>query len=132
MVDTFPDTLSEVAAKTVVITITCVKTEAPLKTDGDIDAGLQAYTHIDTINEFEPVALLHLKAERFLKNRPTVLPTHRNATRERVADNKKHTGDLMTDALFDFVADTLAEIEGRNTRRHTSQCKSRDTTFCSG
>ena len=62
LVDTFPDTLSEVVAKTVVITITCVKTEAPVKTDGDIDAGLQAYTHVDTRNEFQPVALLHLKA----------------------------------------------------------------------
>ena len=62
LVDTFPDTLSEVVAKTVVITITCVKTEAPVKTDGDIDAGLQDYTHVDTINEFKPVALLHPKA----------------------------------------------------------------------
>ena len=53
MVNTFADTLSEVVAKTVVITITCVKTEAPVKTDGDIDAGLQAYTH---------VALFHPKA----------------------------------------------------------------------
>ena len=62
LVDTFPDTLSEVVAKTLVITITCVKTEAPVKTEGDIYAGLQAYTHVVTINEFEPVALLHLKA----------------------------------------------------------------------
>ena len=53
LVDTFPDTISEVVAKTLVITITCVKTEAPVKTNGDIDAGLQAYTHVDKINEFK-------------------------------------------------------------------------------
>ena len=28
----------------------------------------------------------------FLKYRPRVLPTHRNATRERAGDNKNHTG----------------------------------------
>ena len=52
-------------AKTIAITITCVKAEAPVKTDGDIHAGLAAYTDVDTINEFEPVALLHLKAYTF-------------------------------------------------------------------
>ena len=62
MVDTFSNTLSEVVAKTVAITITCVKTEAPVITDGDFHAGLQAYTDVDTINEFQPVAQLHPKA----------------------------------------------------------------------
>ena len=42
VVDTFFDTLSEVVAKTIAITITCVKVEAPVKTDCDIDAELQA------------------------------------------------------------------------------------------
>ena len=63
--DTFPDTLSELLANTIAITITCVKTEAPVKTDDDIDAGLQAYTDVDTINEFEPVVLVHPKAYTF-------------------------------------------------------------------
>ena len=63
--DTFPDTLSELVANTIAITITCVKTEAPVKTDGDIDAGLQAYTDVDAINEFQPVALVHPKAYTF-------------------------------------------------------------------
>ena len=63
--DTFPDTLSELVANTIAITITCVKTEAPVKTDDDIDAGLQAYTDVDTINELEPVALVHPKAYTF-------------------------------------------------------------------
>ena len=65
LVDTFPNTLSEVVAKTIAITITCVKAEAPVKTDGDIDAGLEAYTDVATINEFEAVALVHLKAYTF-------------------------------------------------------------------
>ena len=65
LVDTFPNTLSEVVATTIPIIITCVKAEAPVKTDGDIDAGLQAYTDVATINEFEAVALVDLKAYTF-------------------------------------------------------------------
>ena len=65
LVDTFPDTISEVISKTIAITITCVKAEAQVKTDGDIDAGLQAYTDVDTINEFAPLALVHRKAYTF-------------------------------------------------------------------
>ena len=65
LVDTFPNTLSEVVAKTIAITITCVKAEAPVKTDGEIDAGLEAYTDVATIHEFQAVALVHLKAYTF-------------------------------------------------------------------
>ena len=65
MDDTFPDTLSELIAKTVAITITCVKTEAPVKTDRDIDAGLKAYTDVATIKEFKAIALFHAKAYTF-------------------------------------------------------------------
>ena len=65
LVDTFPNTLSEVVAKTIPITITCVKAEAPVKTDGDIDEGLEAYTDVDKINEFEAVALVDPKAYTF-------------------------------------------------------------------
>ena len=46
-------------------TITCVKAEAPVKTQGDIDEGLEAYTDVDTINEFEAVALVDPKAYIF-------------------------------------------------------------------
>ena len=59
------DILAEVVAKTIAITITCVKAERPLKTDGDIDAAFEAYTDVDTINEFEPVALFRPKADTF-------------------------------------------------------------------
>ena len=62
---TFSDTPSEVVAKTVAITTTCVKAEAQVKTDGEIDTGLQAYTDVDTINEFQAVALVHRKAYTF-------------------------------------------------------------------
>ena len=65
MVETFPDTLSEVVAKTIAITITSLKAVAQVKTDGDIDAGLQAYTDVDTINEFQAFALVHRKAYTF-------------------------------------------------------------------
>ena len=65
LVDTFPDTLSEVVAKTIAITITCVKAEALVKTDGDINAGLQAYTDVATINEFKAVAVVHPKTYTF-------------------------------------------------------------------
>lgn len=65
LVGTFSDTLSEVVAKTIVIAIACVKVEAPVKTDADINAGLEAYTEVDTSNEFEAVALDHPKAYTF-------------------------------------------------------------------
>ena len=65
LVDTFPNTLSEVVAKIFPKTITCVKAEAPVKTHGDIDEGLEAYTDVDTINEFEAVALVDPKAYIF-------------------------------------------------------------------
>ena len=65
LVDTFSDTLSEVVAKTIVIAIACVKVEAPVKTDVDINAELEAYTDVDTSNEFEAVAVDHLKAYTF-------------------------------------------------------------------
>ena len=42
-----------------------MKAEAPVKTHGDIDEGLEAYTDVDTINEFEAVALMHTKAYTF-------------------------------------------------------------------
>ena len=42
-----------------------MKAEAPVKADGDIDAGLQAYTDVALINEFEAVTLVHLKAYTF-------------------------------------------------------------------
>ena len=52
-------------AKTIALTIKCVKAEAPVKTDGEIDAGLEAYTDVDTLNAFKAVALVHPKAYTF-------------------------------------------------------------------
>ena len=62
LVETFPNTLSEVVARQFQVQ---VKAEAPVKTDGDVDAGLKAYTDVAIINEFEAVALVHLKAYTF-------------------------------------------------------------------
>ena len=65
LLDTFLNTLSEVVPKIFPKTIMCLKAKAPVKTDGDIDEGLEAYTDVDTINEFEAVALMHAKAYTF-------------------------------------------------------------------
>ena len=84
LVNTFPDTLSEEVAKTNAITITCVKAVAPLKTDGDIDASFEAYTDVDTINEFERVALFHLKAYTFFSvQAKSVADTQKRYQRKR-------------------------------------------------
>ena len=65
LVITFPNTLPEVVAKTITHTLTCVEVEAPVKTEGDIDAGLEAYTDVDTINEFEALALVYPQTHTF-------------------------------------------------------------------
>lgn len=59
LVDTFSDTLPEMMAKKIAETPTCVEVKAPVKSEGDIDAGLEAYTDVDTINEFEALALVY-------------------------------------------------------------------------
>ena len=48
LVDTLPDTLSEVVAKKIAHTLSCVEPEAPVKTEADTDAGVKAYTVVDT------------------------------------------------------------------------------------
>ena len=65
LVDTFPDTLPEVLATTIADTLTCAQVEAPVKTEGHIDAGLEAYTDVDTINEFEALALVYQQSHTF-------------------------------------------------------------------
>ena len=57
LVDTFSDTL--MMAKKIAETPTCVEVKAPVKSEGDIDAGLEASTDVDTINEFEALALVY-------------------------------------------------------------------------
>lgn len=59
LVDTFSDTLPEMMAKKIAETLTCVEVKAPVKSEGDIDAGLEASTDVDTINEFEALALVY-------------------------------------------------------------------------
>ena len=112
LVDTFTDTLSEVVEKTIAITITCVKAEEPVKTYGDIQAGVEAYTDFDTINEFEPVALVRPKAYTVFLSTGQECCRHTETLPEKELETIRSTmADFMTDALFDSVADTLAEME---------------------
>ena len=90
-------------------TITCVKAKAPVKTDGDIDEGLEAYTDVDTIKNLK---LWHWSIPRLF------LCTGQECCRqsEKLPEKKLYTirstlADLMTEALFHSVADKLAEIE---------------------
>ena len=54
MFDMFPDTLSEVVAKIIADTLTCVEAAPPVKTD------------LDTLNEVEAEALAYTQAHTFL------------------------------------------------------------------
>ena len=57
-----PDTLSEVVAKTIAATLTCVEGYGPVKTEAETLAGVEAYTVLDTLNKVEteaPVNTLH-------------------------------------------------------------------------
>lgn len=51
------------------------------------------------------------KLTRLHNRKPRVLLPHRSATRLRVRYTKKDKADLMTEALFYSVTDTLAEME---------------------
>ena len=64
LVDIFHDTLSEVVAKTIADTLTCVVAEAPVKTT-DTLAGVKAYLCLDKLNEVEGEALVYTQAHTF-------------------------------------------------------------------
>lgn len=50
-------------AKTIVDTLTCVEAEAPIKTEADTLAGVDAYTVVETLNEVEAEALVHTQVD---------------------------------------------------------------------
>ena len=54
-------------AKTIPDTLTCVELQAPVKTEGDSVADVQAYIDINTLNEFEPKALVYTHGHKFPK-----------------------------------------------------------------
>ena len=64
LVDTFHHTLSEVVAKTIADTLTCVVAEAPVKT-ADTLAGVKAYLCLDKVKEVEAEALVYTQAHTF-------------------------------------------------------------------
>ena len=76
LVHAFSDTPSEVVAKTVAITTTCVKAEEQVKTDGDTLAVVEAYAYINTLNKVVAETLAIRKLTRLHKSRPNALPTH--------------------------------------------------------
>ena len=53
--------------KTIADTLTCVGANAPVKTEGDTVAEVEAYTDIDTLNEVEGKALVYTQPHTFSK-----------------------------------------------------------------
>ena len=71
--DTLFDTLSEVIAKTIAHTLTCVEAEAQVKTENSTVAGVENYTVVDTVNKVENKALDYTRRLTcFNKCRPRV------------------------------------------------------------
>ena len=58
LVDTHPDTLGEVVHKRIAETVTSVQAEAPVKTEDDSVAGIEAYTVVVTLNKIKAEALV--------------------------------------------------------------------------
>ena len=46
-------------AKIIADTLTCVKDEASVKTEGDTNAGVDAYTVLDTLNKVKAEAMVY-------------------------------------------------------------------------
>ena len=59
LVDTVPDTISELVAKTIADTLSCVKAKAPVKTESPTFVPVSAYTFVQTLNEVEADALVY-------------------------------------------------------------------------
>jgi len=51
LVETLPDTISEVVAKTFADTVTCLKAKAPFKKEAGTLARVEAYPCLNTLNE---------------------------------------------------------------------------------
>ena len=46
-------------------TLTCVQSEAPVKTEIDSNAALKPYTEVETLKEDEAVAIVYARAHMF-------------------------------------------------------------------
>ena len=67
LVDTVPYTISELVAKTIADTLSCVKTKAPVKKESPTFLPVSAYTVVHTLNEVEAEALVYTQAYKFLQ-----------------------------------------------------------------
>ena len=54
-----------VFGKTFAYTLTCVQSEAPVKTKIDSNAALKPYTEVETLKEDEAVAIVYTRAHMF-------------------------------------------------------------------
>ena len=70
LVDTVPDTISELVAKTIADTLSCVKAKAPVKTESLTVVPTRAYTVVHTLNEDKAEALVYTSLHKW---RPRVL-----------------------------------------------------------
>ena len=105
LVDIFHDTLSEVVAKTIEDTLTCVVAEAPVKT-ADTLAAVKAYLCLDKLNEVEAEALVYTQAY----------------TSSQVYAKK--VSDILSVMEDETPADTLTDAgrgDGRDSGRHTGE-----------
>ena len=111
LVDTFHHTLSEVVAKTIADTLTCVVAEAPVKT-ADTLARVKAYLCLDKVKEVEAEALVYTQAHTF----------------------SQFYAESFTDILSDMEAKTpvdtvtdASKSDGRDSGRHTGQSRGRSS-----
>ena len=58
LVNTVPDTISELVAKTIADTLSCVKAKAPVKTESPTFVPVSAYTVVHKLNEVKAEALI--------------------------------------------------------------------------
>ena len=65
MVDMVPNTISELVAKTIADTLSCVMEKALVKTESLTVVPVRAYNVVDTLNEVEAEALVYTQAYKF-------------------------------------------------------------------
>ena len=65
MVDTLPETISEVVDKTFADILSCLETEALFNTEGDTVLAVEAFTDVNTLNEVKTEALVFTQAHTF-------------------------------------------------------------------
>lgn len=59
------DTISELVAKRIADTLSCVEAKEPVKTKSTTVVAVEAYTGVDTLNEVEAETLVYTQAHTF-------------------------------------------------------------------